>query len=102
MDTTALNKIDQLLDKATRVAKLIQWIFALVIAGVLFVARTEWNHADHEKRITTTEDDGKKLMIDVSRIKGSLGVAKVNHHHQEPETETETVVWTEEEKSQTR
>lgn len=101
MDTNALNKIDHLLDKATRVAKLIQWIFALVIAGVLFVVRTEWNHADHEKRISSTEDDGKKLMIDVSRIKGSLGVVKVNHHP-EPETETESVVWTEEEKSQTR
>lgn len=100
MDTNALNKIDELLDKATRLAGLFRWIFALVIAGVLFVARTEWNHADHEKRISSAEDDGKKLMIDVSRIKGSIGVSKVNHHP-EPEP-TESVVWTEEEKSQTR
>lgn len=101
MDTTALDKIDLLLDKATRLAGLIRWIFTLLIAGVLFVARTEWNHADHEKRIASTEADGKKLMIDVSRIKGSLGVAKVNHLHPESEP-TESVVWSEDEKSQTR
>lgn len=93
MEQNQLDKIESILTLVTKVASGIKLLASLSIAGVLFVARVEWNHADHEKRLLSVEEDGKRVMQDVARIKGSLGVAQVR------DAAADKVVWTEETKT---
>ena len=89
MEQNQLDKIESILTLVTKVASGIKLLASLSIAGVLFVARVEWNHADHEKRLLSVEADSKRVMQDVARIKGSLGVVQVRDT-------VDKVVWTEE------
>lgn len=92
MEQNQLDKIESILTLVTKVASGIKLLASLSIAGVLFVARVEWNHADHEKRLLGVEEDSKRVMQDVARIKGSLGVVQVRDA-------ADKVVWTEETKT---
>lgn len=70
-----LDRIAAVAEKIERVWNLARWMVAAISAGVLWVARVEWSHADHEKRLSGVEGDTKVLNADVARMKGSLSLS---------------------------
>lgn len=69
-----LKTLETLLQKQQRTLNLTRWVLTTVCAGVLFIARTEWTAADHERRISLTEVSEKKTSEKVSVIWGRLNL----------------------------
>jgi hypothetical protein len=69
-----LKALELLLKKQERTLSLTRWVLMTVCAGVLFIARTEWTAADHERRISSTEVSEKKTSEKVSVIWGRLNL----------------------------
>lgn len=80
-DSDAINKLingvdamDKLLGRVERIGAAARWLLGLLVMAVLWVARVEWNHQNHEGRLASVEHDAKGLTRDVDRMKGSLGM----------------------------
>mgnify|MGYP001332647996 CR=1 FL=1 len=67
---------DRLLGRAERIGSVVKWLLGGAVLCVLWVARVEWGHQDHENRIAVVEADSKAITRDVDRMKGSLGITK--------------------------
>lgn len=90
-----VHTIESIATKSQKTLSAARWVLGLVIAGVLFIARTESTGLDHERRLTATEADTKDLRSNVSIIRGRLGLAQASTEpeksltHNEP-NETQT------------
>lgn len=92
---TPLDRIDDLLSKTERIFSAARWIFFAILAGALWVARAEWNLADHERRLTSVEGDVKPMSDTLSRIKGHLSISAVSPKSPEPPS---SIVWSEDQR----
>lgn len=69
-----LEATDKILARADRIGAAAKWLLGSMALAVLWVARVEWNHSNHEGRLASVEQDAKGLTRDVDRMKGSLGL----------------------------
>lgn len=84
-----LTTLESLLQKQQRTLALTRWVLGTVCAGVLFIARTEWTAADHERRIASAESGLKGTSERVSVIWGRLNLVSRAEDKTNPEHQTQ-------------